>query len=149
MGRTSRRGSEDYTSVKKRSRRRSSSNESTSRRRNSTDKCKHPTTPLNKLDSKKRDDKREEKRDTDRHRSKRDRSPEGRRSKSASPKASKKTRSPTKDGSHVVTRRMSQSHKDLNTESTVNEGDFSRFPEITQKSREGLIARGITHLFPV
>jgi superfamily II DNA/RNA helicase len=29
------------------------------------------------------------------------------------------------------------------------EGDFSNFPEITQKTREGLIARGITYLFPV
>lgn len=29
------------------------------------------------------------------------------------------------------------------------EGDFSNFPEITQKTRESLIARGITYLFPV
>jgi hypothetical protein len=28
-------------------------------------------------------------------------------------------------------------------------GDFDNFPEITQKSRELLIARGITALFPV
>ena len=28
-------------------------------------------------------------------------------------------------------------------------GDFDNFPEITQKSRELLIARGITGLFPV
>lgn len=32
---------------------------------------------------------------------------------------------------------------------TTNEGDFENFPEITQKTREGLIARGIKHLFPV
>lgn len=149
MGRTSRRGSEDYSSVKKRSRRRSSSSSSSSRRRSPVDKCK-PLDSLNRIDHKKRDDKREDKRDSGRHHSKRDRSPEGRgRSKSASPVAAVKSRSPAKDGSHVMTRRMSQCHKDLNTESTVKEGDFSRFPEITQKTRESLIARGITHLFPV
>lgn len=30
-----------------------------------------------------------------------------------------------------------------------NEGDFDNFPEITEKSKAGLRARGITHLFPV
>lgn len=30
-----------------------------------------------------------------------------------------------------------------------NEGDFDNFPEITQKTREGLKARGINYLFPV
>lgn len=30
-----------------------------------------------------------------------------------------------------------------------NEGDFDNFPEITQKTRDSLKARGINHLFPV
>jgi ATP-dependent RNA helicase DDX21 len=31
----------------------------------------------------------------------------------------------------------------------INEGDFDNFPQITQKSKDGLIARGIKYLFPV
>jgi superfamily II DNA/RNA helicase len=30
-----------------------------------------------------------------------------------------------------------------------NEGDFDNYPEITEKTRIGLRARGISHLFPV
>lgn len=30
-----------------------------------------------------------------------------------------------------------------------NEGDFDNFPEITQKTRDSLKARGINYLFPV
>jgi len=61
----------------------------------------------------------------------------------------------------VQPRRMSmeaqQNHQDIQLPVGANmrtdvlkvEGDFSNFPEITQKTRESLIARGITYLFPV
>ena len=49
-----------------------------------------------------------------------------------------------------MTRRMS-AHQSTNAEKSevAIAGDFNNFPEITQKTRDSLIKRGILHLFPV
>lgn len=39
--------------------------------------------------------------------------------------------------------------KPVNPEAAENPGDFANFPEISPATQKGLIARGITHLFPV
>jgi ATP-dependent RNA helicase DeaD len=37
----------------------------------------------------------------------------------------------------------------LQGDNSKGEGDFDNFPEITEKTKQTLRARGITHLFPV
>ena len=144
MGRTSRRSSEDYSS-RKRYRRGSSS----PRRSPSADKSKCRDTDA--CIEKRYVDKKTDRSRSDRVRRSRSRSGSYRKSKSRSA-------SPP----HVQTRRMSmQAHQvaaphvppaigaHMQADHLKNEGDFSHFPEISQKTREGLIARGITYLFPV
>jgi hypothetical protein len=134
MGRTSRKSSEDQYSARKRSRK-----ESNSPRRSSSDKCKYfddSVMNFHQIDQRKRDDKKD------------GRSKRRERSRSRSSRGRSLSKSPEVD--HVQTRRMSLHAKE---EAVANghhgEGDFSNFPAITQKSREGLIKRGITHLFQV
>lgn len=79
-----------------------------------------------------------------------------RRSRSRSYSSRSRSESPP----HVTTRRMSMQKQEhaavhgnavnpLQNDNMKNEGDFDNYPEITQKTREGLKARGINFLFPV
>lgn len=137
MGRNSRRSSEDN------SRRRYRRGSSSPRRTPSAERSKP-------VQHSKPTEKRYSDRKTDRSRTQRSRSGSARRSRSRSA-------SPA----HVQTRRMSMQAQqnqqeiqlpigaNMQTDILKVEGDFSNFPEITQKTRESLIARGITYLFPV
>jgi len=145
MGKTSRRSSEDYSSRKRHYRRGSSS----PRRSPSPDRGSSP--PNLKLNK------------TIGHRgSKRDASGNGkyRKSRSRTPPRNTRQRSPSdhsprysrsrspSEVNHVITRRMSMQQQQLAIPvadvAKRAVGDFDNFPEITQKSREILIARGIT-----
>jgi hypothetical protein len=148
MGKTSRRSSEDHSTRKRHYRRGSSS----PRRSATPDKGTTNDLPKNKSLG---------------HRGSRRDATNGknRKSRSRTPPRNTKHRSPTRSPSysrsrspsepnHVMTRRMSmQQHQQLANpliDATKKaEGDFDNFPEITQRSRELLRARGINCLFPV
>jgi len=154
MGKTSRRSSEDYSSKKRHHRRGSSS----PRRRSPSDRGKTKVEKITTLTPASRRDKV----DLKSLKARSSRADPKRRSRSRSDSRSSYSRSSSrhserKESPHVTTRRMSMQQHTLSllpndpivVEAIKNEGDFDNFPEITQKSRDSLKARGINYLFPV
>ena len=126
MKRTSRRSSEDHSSVKKRTRRHSSSESS---RKPSIDKSNTYLLSHVSIGHRKRDEKK------------------SKRERSASPvhkSSAKEKEAPP----HVMTRRMSQA-QDMTKDEIAEEGAYENFPQITSKTVELLKKRGINYLFPV
>ena len=148
MGKTSRRSSEDHSTRKRHYRRGSSS----PRRSPTPDRGIQQQPVVNStVGYRKRDSgstKYRRSRSRTPPKATRQRTPPSPRSPSYS-----RSRSPSQQN-HVVTRRMSMQQQQQLSNPLVEgakrpEGDFDNFPEITQRSRELLRARGINNLFPV